>query len=204
MKMLLSLALLGILVGPPCLCLADTTPTAEPQATTTTPLSMGTDDGRIDGPQSCGDYVVAFFQTSDEESEGIWTFTARDSKNVLFHGEWARNCTLKWSPDCKRLAFSVAWGSNEEDLTIYDPIAQKETDPSKLVNLRLPSDAGIMHFYWTPIKWNDKGELIFGGEGNFFRRSEDGQAGAKLYGVEGTWAYKPDGSVRTITLKVEK
>jgi hypothetical protein len=202
--LLVSLAFLGILVGRPSQCFADATPTAEPQATTTTPLAMGTADGRIDGPQSCGDYVVAFFQTSEKESEGIWKLTTQDSKKVLFHGDWARNCTLKWSPDCRRLAFSVAWGSNAEDLTIYDPKAHTETEPSKLVNLGLPKDAEIWHFYWKPIKWNDNDELIFEGEGNYTRKSEDGQDSAKMYGVKGTWAYKPDGTIRTISLEVDK
>src|ERR1035441_8077398 len=97
MKTLLQIASIGSFLLSPGFCLAEMTPvqsqTGSPVTTTETtkawmksyvppymtyeflhtkpPAVLDKDDGRIDGPQSCGDYVVAFFQTSGEESEGI-------------------------------------------------------------------------------------------------------------------------------------
>lgn len=176
---------------------AGTTPTSQ----NATVLERG--DPRITGPQTCGDYAVNFVQPAESVSEGTWTLVESKSKKALFHGDWSRSCTLIWSPDCQKLAFSIAWGSNAEDFDLYDTKAITRTHPTKLVKLGLPKDAEINHFYWKPVKWTSKGDLIFEVHGDYTRKSEESSEGAKGYGVDGVWSLKPDGTVQQIDLKTK-
>lgn len=192
---------MATLIFVPKLGLADSTVTASATLTSQTATVLEVGDPRIKGPQSCGTYSVTFIQPDEAESGGTWSLTEQATKIVLFQGEWARHCTLSWSADCKKLAFSVAWGSNAEDFAIYDMKSRTKVDPTNLVNLGLPKDASILHFYWEPVKWSKRGEFIFKGHGDYYRKSEETKDGAKGYGIEGKWAYTPDGKVRTISLK---
>lgn len=185
----------------PHLSSADSSTATNPTPTSPTATVLERGDGRINGPQTCGTYSVNFLQPDENESQGTWALVQLSSKKALFHGDWAIGCTLVWSADCQHLAFSVAGGSNFEDLSVYDMKTASKFDPSSLVNLGLPTDADILHFYWRPKKWNGQGELVFRGWGNYMRKSEWKNGSARGYGVEGTWAYKPDGTVRTIALK---
>jgi|GEM_PF-6482586 hypothetical protein len=194
MKTIFQIAAIGWLLLSPRLCVADATSAAESAANTYPHIILEKNDARIHGSQSCGSYALIFVQTCKDESEGEWDLTASNLQNTLYHGGWAGNSKVLWSPDCRHLALSTGRSGGGADSMVVldtDKMSLTEIDPLKLVELAVPDSEKMVRFDWEPKEWNAQGNLIFSCWGVF-------EWNILREGIGGTFMYKSDGEIQPI------
>jgi hypothetical protein len=107
----------------------------------------------------CGDDLIEMIQTSESENEGRWYWTQKGRPTPLYEGDWSRDLKVLWNKDCSAAAIDVPWGSDVEDVAIYDRQRGELKGKGVTVALPVPPKGELSHNYVSAVRWLNGDDL---------------------------------------------